>query len=503
MKVFLHFLRRKKHEFLLLLLVSSLLFMIEGFAHPILLKIIFDEAIVKGNFHKFLKLVLVYLGLGFVLNAWGFCVQLWIKSLKNHVFKQTTGQMLSSYYSKDYSTILKKGEGYFLSRIYNDVSEGLLPVMDVVMGMFTNGARIIALLGAVFYISWRLSLILLIVIPFTAFISHVLGQKIKKITILEREGEGALLNVLNRLISAFKIIRTFSLIPEMTKVYDKEADRYLKINYDNFKLIQTLESSVGVVQNISDTISLTVGGYFVLIGRLTFGGYIAYINAFWRAVTSLMELIRPIGSLQRYLQILKRLFEFEKERQKQYFKNSETILLKGVDFSFNNKPILKDFNLKIEKGETVAIVGPNGSGKTTLANIISGYLAPQNGEVVLPERISSITLPLAFPPIKVKELVKDKNLLKEFALKGLLEKNAENLSMGQKQKLAIIEALSKKADVYVFDEPFSNIDRESVKKVIEKILGRTAGKTLVFVLHGLKEWYPHFDRIITLENREK
>ncbi len=502
MKEFLHFLKKYKHEFVFLLLVSSLLYMVEGFVHPILLKIIFDEAIVKGNFHKFLKLVLAYLGLGFFLNAWGFCVSLWIKSLKNRVFKRTTGQMLSAYYNKDYSTILQKGEGYFLSRIYNDVSEGLLPYMDVIMGMFTNGARIIALFGAVFYISWRLSLILLVVIPFTAYISHVLGQKIKNITILEREGEGALLNVLNRLISAFKIIRTFSLIPEMTKVYDKEADGYLKINYENYKLMQMLESSISVVRNISDTISLTVGGYFVLIGRLTFGGYIAYINAFWRAVTTLMGLIKPIGSLQRYLQILKRLFEFEKERQKKYFKKGEAIMLKAVDFSFNHKPILKDFNLKIEKGEKVVIVGPNGSGKTTLANIISGHLAPQHGEVVLPKRISSVTLPIAFPPIKVKELVKDKNLLKVFVLEDLLEKNAEDLSMGQKQKLAIIKAISKNADLYVFDEPFSNIDKESVQKVMEKIFERTIGETLVFVLHGFEKFYPHFDRIIKLENRK-
>src|SRR5204862_2212574 len=76
----------------------------------------------------------------------------------------------------------------------------------------------------------------------------------------------------------------------------------------------------------------------------------------------------------------------------------------NLGFSYNGKPVLKDFSLQLSPGERVVIVGPNGSGKTTLANILSGYLAPSQGDIVLPETISSVTLPISFPPLKVKDL---------------------------------------------------------------------------------------------------
>jgi ATP-binding cassette subfamily B protein len=184
-----------------------------------------------------------------------------------------------------------------------------------------------------------------------------------------------------------------------------------------------------------------------------------------------------------------------------YYRKGRSLSLDNVEFSYGTTPILKDFSLQLSPGEKVVIVGPNGSGKTTLAYILSGYLAPFGGDVVLPEKISSVTLPILFPPLKVKELVTDVQLLSAFRLQKqtVLDAFADELSAGQQQKLAIALALSEEADLYVIDEPLANLDTESRDTVFNLILERTKGKTLILVMHGADEYLKYFDRVIHLD----
>jgi ABC-type multidrug transport system ATPase subunit len=121
--------------------------------------------------------------------------------------------------------------------------------------------------------------------------------------------------------------------------------------------------------------------------------------------------------------------------------------------------------------------------------------------VVLPERISSVTLPISFPPLKVKDLVNDTYLLTAFRLRdeAVLEAFADELSAGQQQKLAISLALSQEADLYVIDEPLANLDPESRDTAINLILERTKEKTLILVMHGSEEYHKLFDRVIKID----
>jgi ATP-binding cassette subfamily B protein len=251
----------------------------------------------------------------------------------------------------------------------------------------------------------------------------------------------------------------------------------------------------------SDFLSMFVGALFVLSGALTFGGYIAFVNSFWRAVTTLVQLFNRMADFQTYGTIAERMASFLSPPVGIYYRKGHSPSVSNLEFSYNGKPILKDFSLQLSPGERVVIVGPNGSGKTTLANILSGYLAPSQGDVVLPERISSVTLPISFPPLKVKDLVKDTYLLSAFRLRDetVLEAFADELSAGQQQKLAISLALSQEADLYIIDEPLANLDPESRDTAINLILERTKDKTLILVMHGSEEYHKLFDRVIKID----
>ena len=163
-------------------------------------------------------------------------------------------------------------------------------------------------------------------------------------------------------------------------------------------------------------------------------------------------------------------------------------------------PVLREVSLELSLGEKIIIVGPNGCGKTTLANILAGYLTPSKGDLTLPEKISAVTLPISFPPLKVKELVNDTELLIALNLadQQILEAYAEDLSIGQQQKIALSLALSQDADLYVIDEPLASLDQESRDTAINLILQKTKGKSLIVIMHGAEEYYHLFDRVLRI-----
>jgi ATP-binding cassette subfamily B protein len=409
--------------------------------------------------------------------------------------------MLESYYEKEYASVLQNGHGYFITRVYGDLREGLVPLLSLIKLTISQSVLLISFSLVLAYLSWQAFLILLAIIPISAAVGALLGRRIRALTSQEREQEGAVLAILNKALGAFRMVKAFYLFSPTAQVVDDRLGGYLSTSYQRYKaarLFQALNDSTMV---ISDFLSLFVGALFVLKGALTFGGYLAFVNTFWRAVTTLMQLFNRMADFHMYGAIVERLKSFLLPPTEAYYRKGLSPSISNIGFSYDTKPILKDFSMQLSPGEKVVIVGPNGSGKTTLANILSGYLAPSQGDVVLPERVSSVTLPISFPPLKVKDLVSDTSLLSAFRLQDqtVLEAFADELSAGQQQKLAISLALSQDADLYVIDEPIANLDPESRDTAINLILERTKEKTLILVMHGSEEYHKLFDRVIKIE----
>jgi len=489
---------RFRFEYVSLVAVSSLLSGAEGILQPLLIKAIFDEAVLKGSFGRFMVLVFSYLAFGLFINLGSSGTSLWGKSLENRIVKTTSQRMLESYYEKEYASILENGHGYFITRVYGDLREGLVPLLNLIQLTVNQSVLLISFSLVLVYLSWQASLFLVALIPLSAAVGAMLGKRIRALTSQEREQEGAVLAVLNKALGAFRMVKAFQLLSPTANVVDDRLSGYLSTSYRRYKtarLFQALNDSTMVV---ADFLSLFVGALFVLRGALTFGGYLAFVNTFWRAVTTLMQFFNRMADFQTFGTITARIASFLSPPSAAYHGRGRAPSVRNLAFSYNGRPILKDFSLRLSPGEKVVIVGPNGAGKTTLANILSGYLTPSQGDMVLPERISSVTLPISFPPLKVKDLIIDTGLLSAFRLRdeAALEAFADELSAGQQQKLALSLALSREADLYVIDEPLANLDPESRDTAINLILERTKGKTLVLVMHGSEEYHKLFDRVI-------
>jgi len=499
-KLFFELLGRFRFEYACLLLASSFLAAAEGILHPLLVKSIFDEIVAKRGFNRFFILVLSYLALGLFINFGSFSSALWAKSLENRLVKTISRRLLESYYQKEYASVLENGYGYFINRIYGDLREGFVPLLTLVQTTIKQSVLLISLLLVLIWLSWQAFVFVAAIIPISSAVGALLGRRIKALTSQEREQEGGLQTILNKALSAFRIVRVFNLLPLTLPVFDNRLGEYLNTSYRKYRVSRTFQGLNDLTMITSDFLSMFVGALFVLKGALTFGGYLAFVNTFWRAVTTLMQLFNRMTEFHSYGTITERITSFISTPAPIYYRKGRSLSVTNLEFAYNGKPILTDFSLQLSPGERVVIVGPNGSGKSTLANILSGYLAPARGDLVLPDRISSVTLPISFPPLKVKDLVNDNGLLSAFRLKDqeVLDAFADELSAGQQQKLALSLALSQDADLYIIDEPLANLDPESRDSAINLILERTKEKTVILIMHGSEQYHRLFDRVIKM-----
>ena len=500
LRVFFKLLGGFRAEYGGLILVSSILAATEGILQPLLIKSIFDEVVLQRGFDKFVILVVSYLALGLFMNFGYTASSLWSKSLENRLVKTMSRRMLEAYYEKEYATILQNGYGYFINRIYGDLREGLVPLLNLIVTTIKQAVLLLALLLVLIYLSWQAFAFLVVIIPISSVIGTLLGRRIKALTSQEREQEGGLQSILSKVLGAFRLVRVFNLRSVTLPVFESRLGEYLSTSYKRYRVTRVFQTLNDLTMVISDFLSMFVGALFVLRGSLTFGGYLAFVNTFWRAVTTLMQIFNRVPEFHTHGVIIQRIASFLTTPGSVYYSKGGTAVNK-IGFSYDGKSVLQDVSLQFSTGEKVIIVGANGSGKTTLANILSGYLAPSNGEIVLPERISSVTLPISFPPLKVKTLVSDVTLLSAFELgdEAILEAFADELSAGQQQKLALALALSTEADLYIIDEPLANLDPESRDIAINLILERTKNKTLILVMHGSEQYHKLVDRVIRLD----
>lgn len=473
----------------------------EGLIHPLLIKAILDEASLRGDFARLIYLVLGYLALGVSLNACAYVTSLWQQRLDNRIIRRVSEDLLRAFYSERYNDLLRNGVGHYVSRIRSDVKDGLVPMLVLVRGVVAKVAMFVALVSALLYISWQAFAVLAAIIPIATVVSLAVGKRIRALTSTEREKEAEVLGILTKAVGSLKMVGTFGLAGRTVRSFDAGMSDLLDTGYRRFKVVRTLQGASDLTMVVSDVCSIFVGALFVFQKKMTFGSFIAFMNAFWRAATTLIAIFKHWAELQSYGATVHRISEFLRLKEPLEICHSDSVIANSVGFSYGQTDVLRNVSLTLGPGRRLLITGDNGSGKTTLANILARNLQPTAGSISLPGRVSSSTLPLAFPPLAVRDLGADFNLLRHLALCSpeILDAQADQLSAGQQQKVALAMALGKTADLYVLDEPLANLDVGAQAAAMEKIMQVTKGRTLVMIMHGGLEYRHLFDEVHDLE----
>jgi ABC-type bacteriocin/lantibiotic exporter with double-glycine peptidase domain len=499
MKALWHVLAGRRRQFLLIVILESLSGGVEALFHPLLVKALFDQAIIAKNFDRFLTLGLFYLLLGFTLNSGSYWIASWRKRYENTTVLAIEMELLDRTMALDSRKISSAGNASFVSRIHNDVYEGVLPSIDTAIQVSRQAIASATFVGVLLYLSWQASLILLVIVPPLFAFSKHLAKKIERNTESEREAEAQYINKLTRTLEAFHGTRGLSLLyPGVKRANAGMLGNFLGITYVNFRLGQKQRTVSDIVMNVSDTASMVVGAYFVFAGRLSFGGFLAFVNSLWRALTGVFFVINALPQFRRNAAVLARIDSLRTSASPQYFSCGNLVLVSGARVKYESGPEVAFEHFELAAGERVLLRGPNGGGKTTLLHIIAGTLAPDVGLVTRPQRVAQLSAPVQLPPLTVNELVADPSLRDRMGLLSLGDQTPATLSSGQRQRVGVAALLSEDADVYIVDEPFANLDADGRELVLQLLLERTAGRGLLVVHHGDEELNARFDRVVSL-----
>ena len=215
-----------------------------GMLHPLLIRAIFDTVAVRADFGQFVYLVLGYLALGLSANGGNYLLALWERKLDNKIVARASTDLLDAYFRQDYSAILREGSGYYVARIRSDVKDGLVPMLALVRKLCGSCVLFASLVGVLLFISWQAFLTLAAIIPVATIVSLVVSKKIRGLTILERDQEARLLDVLTRSISAFKLVCTFRMIPATLDTVAGSMTHVLDSGFLKFRVLRRLREEL-------------------------------------------------------------------------------------------------------------------------------------------------------------------------------------------------------------------------------------------------------------------
>ncbi len=475
--------------------------------NPLLLKFIFDEGIIKKDFRLFALVTGGFVLLATVSRLFSLWNAIRVQDLKNSVLSDLLRDMLGRYYDIPYRQIAAHSPGYYSSRIYDEAQAASGSAIDLSFALVSSAVSFAASLAVVLYVSAKATLALALTVPVLLFLSGRYTRAIKKHSAEEKENEGLLRGAVTSAAQAYRTVNIFGLLDEVRERVLKMSAAYIASVTARLRSSATHNTLGAILMSYGEMLVILVCGYAILKGEMTFGGFMAFMNAFWIAVGSLRSLVQKVPEISKVSVALERLESFGRERRDTRMRTgSGQVSLRGAAFSFGDKEVFSGLDLSVRMGESLLLLGPNGSGKSTVANMLAGFLEPARGEAETFSigDISACIAPHNFIPGTVRDNLEPlargnsgylARLIGDLSLTECLDKSAAELSAGQKKKVEVAMGLLKEASLYIFDEPLANVDTESKKVIMDRIFERASGKALVVIMHGDEEFRTRFSSV--------
>ncbi|WP_024606792.1 lipid A export permease/ATP-binding protein MsbA [Pseudoalteromonas sp. TAE80] len=437
----------------------------------------------------------------------------------------------------------KNSTGDLISKITFDTEQVQQAITKALLIVVREGAFVVFLLAVMFYTSWKLSLIFLVIIPLVAIIVAVVSKRFRHISKNIQSAMGQVTRSSEQMLSGHKVIHGFG-------GQEQEINHFSKINNHNrqqrIKMDATKALSVSIIQILAASamaVILWAVSLPSMIDTITSGDFMALIASMMMLLRPLKQLANVNSDMQRGISAAQSIFlvldeEMEKDTGTvSVDKVKGLIEVKNVTFKYPTKDeaVLNDLSLTIEAGESIALVGRSGSGKSTISNLLPRYydlelpseilldgialqdykltdlrrqFALVSQQVVLfndtiannicygiKHDVSEEELEQVAKQAHVWEFVKD---LPE-QLNTMVGENGVMLSGGQRQRIAIARAILKDAPILILDEATSALDTESEKLIQQALETLMKDKTSIVIAHRLST-IENSDRIYVIDN---
>ena len=460
-----------------------------------------------------------------------------IKNLKKNIYEKIITLPLS-YFSKN-----KKGD--LISRMSSDVIEVQNSFLSIIEIFIRDPLTIAFTIGAMFIISYKLTLFVIVFIPVSGFIISFIGKTLKRKSLLVQREQAELTSITEETINGIKIIKSFLAESFFKNKFDKTNANFLSfsnklINRQN--IAAPLSEFLGI---LVIAVLLWYGGQLVLIDmELKPAAFITYMGLAYGVLTPAKSISKAFYSLKKGNAAAERVFEII-DSKSEFFDDSnkenlnsfkKCIEFKNVSFKYDNATVLNNISLKVNKGEMVAIVGSSGSGKSTLVNLIPRFFDIVSGKILIDDidindlsrlKIRSLIGIVSQDSILFNTSIKENIILgdingniNEKLSESLSIANADefinelddldnynvgdngsNLSGGQKQRLAIARAVYSNSPILILDEATSSLDSKSEKLVQDAIDKLMINKTSIVIAHRLST-IQNANKIIVLDKGE-
>ncbi|WP_297141352.1 ABC transporter ATP-binding protein [uncultured Prevotella sp.] len=443
-----------------------------------------------------------------------------VRDIRNQLYRKITSLPLG-FFSDE-----RKGD--IIARMTGDVGEVESSIMSSLDMLFKNPILIIFYFSALLFISWQLTLFTLIFVPIFGWFMGVVGRKLKQNSIKAQSLWSDTMSQVEETLGGLRIIKAFC-------AEDKMNDRFDRINSSYRTAIQRVNIRQQLAHPMSEflgtvliIIVLWVGGVLVLDKQMLSGPtFIYYLVMLYSIINPLKEFSKAgynipkgLASVERIDKILKAEDTIKEPENPVHIKSFEhQIEFRHVSFKYGEQWVLKDINLVIEKGKTVALVGQSGSGKSTLVDLIPRYYDVQEGEVLIDgidvrqlgihdlrqlignvnqeailfndSFIGNITFGVENATMEqVEQAARIANahdfiMQTEHGYNTNIGDRGGRLSGGQRQRVSIARAILKNPPILILDEATSALDTESERLVQDALERLMTSRTTVAIAHRL------------------
>ncbi|HCW8096280.1 TPA: SAV1866 family putative multidrug efflux ABC transporter [Staphylococcus aureus] len=433
--------------------------------------------------------------------------------------------------------------GLVISRVINDVEQTKDFILTGLMNIWLDCITIIIALSIMFFLDVKLTLAALFIFPFYILTVYVFFGRLRKLT---RERSQALAEVqgfLHERVQGISVVKSFAIEDNEAKNFDKKNTNFLTRALKHTRWNAYSFAAINTVTDIGPIIVIGVGAYLAISGSITVGtlaAFVGYLELLFgplrRLVASFTTLTQSFASMDRVFQLIDEDYDIKNGVGAQPIEIKQgRIDIDHVSFQYNDNeaPILKDINLSIEKGETVAFVGMSGGGKSTLINLIPRFYDVTSGQILIDGHnikdflTGSLRNQIGLVQqdnILFSDTVKENILLgrptatDEEVVEAAKMANAHDfimnlpqgydtevgergvkLSGGQKQRLSIARIFLNNPPILILDEATSALDLESESIIQEALDVLSKDRTTLIVAHRLST-ITHADKIVVIEN---
>ncbi len=493
-----------------------------------------NEIIVAhGSVAALLYIACTMVVLSFLSNLCRYMGSFFLSGIRCGILQELRGEIYHKLLILPLSFYSKQRKGDILNRMGADVQEVEWSVISTLHSICRDPFLLVIYLITLFSISYKLTLIVMLVLPLAGYLIMAIGKSIKRKSVKAQNLLGRLSSIFEETIGGLRIIKAYNAIDFMSDNFSKKNHDFYKLNKKIFRINELSSPLIEFLSVTALMLILLISGIVAPESMFSGGLFVMYILVFARIIPPAKALVTSINTIQKGLASAERIYEIidgeevilEDENPISLNVLNDKIEYKHVGFSYNNpndegqNDVLNDVNFELRKGETIALVGPSGAGKSTIVDLLPRFYDVSAGEITLDginiNRYRISDLRKLFGIVNQDVMLFNDTVYNNiiFGMKNVKREQVEEaakiaqahdfimemedgyhtelgdrgmrLSGGQRQRISIARAILSNPQILILDEATSALDTESEFRFQQAIQDLLKDRTAIIIAHRL------------------